>query len=261
MNASGASRFVRWPTPSSSSSRAFGIAAAISAETSEAIIRSPLEVIASVGTSIAARSREESGRSAIPCAAAAIAAAGCGTSTHARRSARPAEKSALIGAKVAPGTTASDFSLRDQNGRRVRLSALHGKLVLLTFLYTHCVDICPLIANDLNRAVASLGHQASAVRILAVSVDPRGDTPRAVRTYIRAHRLGPQFLWLLGTRRQLAPVWQAYNVLVQPGGERVGHSTEILLIDRNGRPIRTYPSTVSVGVVAHDLRVLVRQQV
>ena len=192
--------------------------------------------------------------------AAAAVAAGCGGSTHARSSARPSDGSALIGAKVPPGTDAADFSLRDQDGRRIRLSALRGKLVLLTFLYTHCVDICPLIADDLNRAVGSLGQKASSVRILAVSVDPRGDTPSAVRTYIREHGLRPQFRWLLGTRRQLAPVWRAYNVLVQPQGERVGHATTILLIDRAGRPIRTYPSTVSARAVAHDLRTLIRTQ-
>ncbi len=52
-----------------------------------------------------------------------------------------------------------------------------GKLVLLTFLYTNCPDVCPLITQNLNEALQMLGAKRDDVRVLAVSVDPEGDTP------------------------------------------------------------------------------------
>src|SRR5882672_11633460 len=85
------------------------------------------------------------------------------------------------GTSVPSGTTAQDFALRDQSGRLIKLSDQRGRFVLLAFLYTHCTDICPLIAKELDSAVRSLGPRASSVRILAVSVDPAGDTPAQVR--------------------------------------------------------------------------------
>jgi protein SCO1/2 len=190
-----------------------------------------------------------------PLAAATLAfafvAAGCGGTA-----ARPAETS-LRGATLPGDTPAADFALRNERGALVRLSAQRGRLVLLAFLYTHCTDVCPLVAQRLDRAVRSLGSRASAVRILAVSVDPAGDTPAAARRYVREHRLGPEFHWLLGTRRRLAPVWQGYNVLVEPHSEeKIAHGAPVLLLDRRGTPRAFYPSTVGSAVVAHDLRLL-----
>jgi protein SCO1 len=109
-----------------------------------------------------------------------------------------------------------DFALRDQYGHLVRLSALRGKVVLLTFLYTHCPDVCPLTANNLNSVLARLGPARADVRVLAVSVDPKGDTPTAVKAFIRSHRLRPQFHYLTGTEKVLRSIWRAYKVQAVP---------------------------------------------
>jgi protein SCO1/2 len=129
--------------------------------------------------------------------------------------------------------------------------------VLLAFLYTQCTDICPLIAKQLDGAVRSLGPQASAVRVLAVSVDPAGDTPANVRRYVRRLRLGPEFHYLVGTKAELAPIWQGYNVAVEyrPSG-KVVHAGPVFLLDRTGRPRLFYAPLQPPGAFAHDLRAL-----
>jgi len=170
-----------------------------------------------------------------------------------------AAKSAFEGHELHGPVTAADFALRDQHGLLVRQSAQRGKLVLVTFLYTHCTDICPVIANQLNQALRELYHQRTSVRILAVSVDPKGDTPRAVRKFVRDHRLLPEFHYLVGRPAQLARVWQAYNVQVlQRNPESVGHSGYIYLLDRRGKPRVFYSATATAQQVAHDLRLLLR---
>jgi protein SCO1/2 len=161
------------------------------------------------------------------------------------------------GTPIPAGAPAQDFALRDQNGHRFRLSEQRGRVVLLAFLYTHCTDICPLIAKQLDSAVRSLGPQASSVRVLAVSVDPVGDTPTQVRRYVRRLRLGPEFHYLLGTKSQLAPVWQGYNVAAEgrPSG-KVVHAAPVFLIDRSGRARLFYAPPQRPGAFAHDLRAL-----
>jgi protein SCO1/2 len=153
---------------------------------------------------------------------------------------------------------APELALRDQDGRVVRLSAQRGRVVLVTFLYTGCTDVCPLIASNLSAAVRSLpAPERDRVRVLAVSVDPRGDTRAAVRRFVARRALVRQFRYLVGTRAELAPVWQSWNVLVEPRNlERVEHSALIWLVDASGRTRASYGADVTAAVVAHDLRAL-----
>ena len=184
-----------------------------------------------------------------------LAASGCGGSGS--KSFAEASPSSFAGSKWAGGRDAAGFALRDQDGRLVRLSAQRGRFVLVTFLYTQCRDVCPLIAGRLNEALRRLGAARRRVRVLAVSVDPKGDTPAAVRRFVRVHHLLPQFRYLTGTRAQLAPVWHAYYVSPQPVGGGVSlHSAYELLIDPTGRPRLSYDARVKAEDVVHDLRLL-----
>jgi protein SCO1/2 len=143
----------------------------------------------------------------------------------------------------------------------VRLSAQRGRYVLVTFLYTHCPDVCPLIASNLNTALRLLGPRASRVAVVAVSVDPQGDTPAAVRAYARRLRLVPQFHYLTGTRAELMPVWRKYNVLaIARKPELVDHVAYTVLVDPSGRRRVLYDAQVKARSVAHDIRVLMNEK-
>lgn len=161
------------------------------------------------------------------------------------------------GQKVPGAPVATDFALRDQNGKLIQLSAQRGHDVLLTFLYTSCPDICPVIADTINDAAQSLGPKSGGVRIIAVTVDPEHDTPAAVDTFIAEHRLAPNFHYLTGPVEELKPIWQAYNLLIEPGAsDRVNHSAWVLLIDRDGRSRMLYPPLTEEATILHDLRVM-----
>src|SRR5579871_4193235 len=71
------------------------------------------------------------------------------------------------------------FTLTDQNGRQISLAQFKGQPTIVTFLYTHCPDACPLIADQVHVALTQLGPDASKVGLLAVSTDPSGDTRAA----------------------------------------------------------------------------------
>jgi protein SCO1 len=161
----------------------------------------------------------------------------------------------FVGATIENPQTLPDFALRDQHGAVVRLGAERGELVLLTFLYTECHDVCPLVAGNLNQALRQLGPMRKDVRILAVSVDPIGDTRKAVRRFARSHQLLPQFHYLIGTSAQLEPIWQAYDVTaVRNARADIDHTLYTLLVDRTGKGRVLYDATALPGEVAHDLR-------
>ncbi len=190
-------------------------------------------------------------------AAACLLAAGCGGSTPKAAVQGPAP-SPYRGITVAEPVAAPNFALRDQAGKLVTMSSRRGRYTLVTFLYTHCPDVCPLIAEHVNTALRRLGAERNDVSVLAVSVDPKGDTPAAVKQFVAVHRLLPQFRYLTGTAAQLRPVWKAYNVAADPdsGTTAVTHSAFVLLVDRQGVERLLYDSNVKPGDIVHDIDAL-----
>ncbi|HEX4526882.1 MAG TPA: SCO family protein [Gaiellaceae bacterium] len=185
--------------------------------------------------------------------------AGCGSSA-ARISAPLTPKPTFAGGEVTPPRTAPPIRLHDAAGRPVTLAAQRGRYVLVTFLYTHCPDVCPLIAQNLNAAIRSLGPAASQVRVLAISVDPKGDTPAAVRSFARRLHLAPQFRYLIGTRGELRRAWAAWNVLsVRESAGLVSHVAYTALVDPAGIERVLYGGQVHARDVLHDLRILRRR--
>ena len=160
------------------------------------------------------------------------------------------------------GARAFEFELADARGGTWGTSDVAGKPYIVTFLYTDCPDVCPLIGAELRRALGLLGPRASDVAVLAVSVDPKGDTPAAVRKWLARHRLPENFHYLVGSTAELKPVWDAYYAAPQvPGRAYSAHTASIWLIDRRGR-IRTKFSggmPVPPEDIAHDLRLLLEE--
>jgi protein SCO1/2 len=195
-------------------------------------------------------------------AVAAFLSGGCGSSPATKiegPTTTSKNSSGLTGAVLRPPRPAQPIALHDADGHAVALAAQRGRYVLVTFLYTHCPDVCPLIARNLNAALRSLGPARDRVRVLAVSVDPAGDTAAAVRAYRTRLHLLPQFRYLIGTRAELRRVWLAWNVLsVQRKPDLVDHVAYTALIDPTGKERVLYGSRVQALQVVHDVRRLMR---
>ena len=193
-------------------------------------------------------------------ALAALTAGGCGgaSTTKIESPATTTNASGFAGAALSPPRPAQPIELRAAtSGAAVTLAGQRGRYVLVTFLYTHCPDVCPLIAANLNTALRTIGSARSRVQVLAVSVDPTGDTAAAVRAYRARMHLLPQFRYLIGTRAELRRVWLAWHVLsVQRKPDVVDHVAYTALIDPAGNERVLYDSALHAQQVVHDLRVL-----
>jgi protein SCO1 len=193
---------------------------------------------------------------------AALLAAGCGGDAEQDAGSEVASVSTVedddgwAGAALGDPGVVPDFELTDHEGKRVRISDQRGKIVLLTFLYTQCPDICPLMADNLNAALLQLDPATrDDVRALAVSVDPERDTPATVRGYVKVHRLVPEFRYLIGSKRELTNVWEKYEVqAIERDPDLIDHTGYALLIDREGRGIVLYPSDFTSDEILTDLR-------
>jgi protein SCO1/2 len=186
-----------------------------------------------------------------------LLAAGCGSKEASETT--TTTPVSFAGTGLNPPRVAPPIALHDSAGKAVTLAGQRGRYVLVTFLYVHCPDVCPLIAQNLNAALQQLGPDRRRVRVLAVSVDPKGDTRQAVRSYIRDRGLLPQFLYLIGSRPQLRRTWARWNVLsVARSAELVDHVAYTALVDPAGHERVLYDSKVKAQQVLHDLRLLMR---
>jgi protein SCO1 len=151
-----------------------------------------------------------------------------------------------------PDARAADFALRDQDGATATMRPYRGDDVVVTFLYSTCEDTCPLTAQQIRGALDELGRD---VPVLAVSVDPPGDTPFHVRRFLVRERMNGRMRFLTGARAQLEPVWKAYGI--QPQGDGFEHTASTVVVDGRGdQRVGYLTDQLTADGLAHDLRAL-----
>jgi protein SCO1 len=112
------------------------------------------------------------------------------------------ESSQFAGQALVPPPPAMDFTLKAADGSEFRLSRYRGKIVLLSFGYTFCPDVCPTTLVELSQVRTRLGEAAKRVQVAFITLDPERDTPERLRAYTSA--FDPTFIGLTGSEEQLA---------------------------------------------------------
>jgi protein SCO1 len=191
--------------------------------------------------------------------AAGALVAGCGSSAAATGSdAGGVSGRGLQGLILRPQKAAPALALRNYTGTRVSLRGLRGKAVLVAFVYTHCPDVCPLMVSNLAAAQRQLGAAARGVQIVAVTVDPKNDTAGAVRKFLAERHATGTMDYLIGSRRQVLPVWKAWGVAVSVNGfqDTQVHSALVFGITPAGKIADVYPSNFTPAQIVHDVPLL-----
>jgi protein SCO1/2 len=173
-------------------------------------------------------------------------------------------KAKFTGAEATPPQPAPGLPLENYRGGALSTGSLQGKAVLVTFIYTHCPDVCPLIVSHLHAAQDELGAEAKKLQIIAVSVDPRGDTPKTVAAFLKAHQMTGRMKYLIGSRPQLERVWHAWNIVSRNSPKKnnpdlVEHSAEIYGISGSGKITTLYPANFKPRQIVHDVPLLAAQ--
>jgi protein SCO1 len=203
-------------------------------------------------------------RASVLVLAVALAAllAGCGSSGSKVSNATSANATKPIykaEAQLSPPTSTPPLRLRNYLGQPVDIDQYRGKAVLVTFIYTHCPDVCPLITSNLRVAQNLLGSKRTKVQIIAVSVDARGDTRKTVGAFLAQHEMTGRMQYLVGSQRELARVWKAWGV----GSERDAHNPDLVEhsglvygITASGKRAVLYSASFKPADVAHDVPLL-----
>lgn len=152
--------------------------------------------------------------------------------------------------------TAPAFELVDSSGLPVALNDYRGKVVLLTFTYSHCQEVCPTIVQRVDKAIEEARIQG--LQALSVTVDPDRDTPERLRLAVRGWRVHEgNWRFLTGDPDVVFDVLQRYAVgrKKDPVTGMVAHTNALVLIDRQGRVAgRVNPLTTGISEMAAMIR-------
>ncbi len=152
------------------------------------------------------------------------------------------------------------FTLSDMSNQARSLSDFRGKVVLLSFGYTHCPDVCPTTLAKFAEVRRLLGTDGERVQALFVTVDPVRDTAELLRNYVPS--FDPSFIGLRGTQEQTDAVTRAFHANYQISNYRgnitVEHTASTFVIDTNGKTRIVTPYDQSARELADDVIALLR---
>jgi protein SCO1/2 len=155
-----------------------------------------------------------------------------------------------------------DFRLLGHDGAPRTQADFAGKVVVVTFGFTRCPDVCPTSLAALAAAVGALGEDRKRVRGVLITVDPERDTPALLAKYVTAFE--PTFLGLTGDPAATRRAARAFKVFYQkvPTSKEdytMDHSTGYYVIDRKGRTRLMFRYGQSAADMAYDIRLLLRE--
>ena len=135
----------------------------------------------------------------------------------------------------------TDTEVIDQNGKKLRFysDVLRERVVLISFIFTNCEYSCPMLAQKLKQARASMVPAIKdEVWFVTLSVDPERDTPESMKQF--AERQGvdeSRWIFLTGDKQnvellvkklgQYTPNVEAHTTLMLAGNDRTRHWTRV----------------------------------
>lgn len=149
----------------------------------------------------------------------------------------PPKEATEIGRRVV-NTAVPDFTLIDQDGKSFHFASARGKVILVTFVFTTCPDVCPLFTANFAGIQRSLDEKkVNDYLLLTITTDPERDSAAVLKDYAGRFKADlKRWSFLTGTRAELSKVWKAYGVHVTKTDlGQVQHTSFTTLIDRQGR--------------------------
>ena len=139
-----------------------------------------------------------------------------------------------------------DFALTERNGSSINLDHLRGKIWIADFIYTTCMDTCPLQTAMMAKLQQEYAGKPD-VQLVSFTVDPERDTPQALARYADKHQADrSRWYFLTGQRdRIIRLIQQGFHLAVAAApvesdqNGMIPHSPRFVLVDKEAR-IRGY---------------------
>jgi protein SCO1/2 len=136
--------------------------------------------------------------------------------------------------KIGP---ASEFTLTNQDGKRLTLKELRGEVLAVTFIFASCADTCPLLTAKMVGIRDRLGSAfGDKFYFVSITVESERDAPDVLKRYADAHKANPAgWAFLTGTKAEIRDVAKRYGIYYKKSQRGdVDHTFLTSLVDQNG---------------------------
>ena len=133
---------------------------------------------------------------------------------------------------------APPFALTSQDGQPMALAAFRGKVMAVTFIYTGCPDICPLLTEKMAQVQDELGPNFAAKTVfVSITLDPEHDTPEVLKEYAQLWGARPEgWAFLTGSPEAIRDVTRRYGIFFDKKQDgSVDHTQLTTLVDAEGQ--------------------------
>lgn len=165
-------------------------------------------------------------------------------------------------------TLGGDFALSSTRDAVTALSDFRGELVLLNFGYTSCPDVCPAALARMRDVLQGLPEDRDRIQPVFVTLDPDRDTLERIAPYVGY--FDSDFVGMTGTDAQIAAAASGYQVFYQKEvmssaadaselGYSISHSSQIYLLDEDGRVRATFGQSVTVPAMIETVSRLLEE--
>ena len=170
-------------------------------------------------------------------------------------------RDALGASQAAIGRNVGDYTLRDGDGRPVRMSAYRGKPLLVSLVYTGCFQVCPATTKVLARAVgeAQQALSADAFAVVTVGFNAPFDTPEAMREFQKRQGVEvPHWDFLAADAATIAAIARDLGFVYVPTPAGFDHLTQLSILDARGRvTAQLYGDAFELPMLVAPLKALV----
>ena len=150
----------------------------------------------------------------------------------------------------------ANVPLLDQNGKTVRLEQdlVQGKIVVMSFIYTSCTTVCPVVSSIMGKVQKQLGARVGTqVQLVSISVDPQRDDPKRLLDYARTFQRGPGWSWLTGSPQSITETLKGLGSF---SGDLKSHQPLILVGDGDSRHWTRYYGFTDPALLAKEVEKL-----
>ena len=150
----------------------------------------------------------------------------------------------------------ADVPLVDQSGKTVRLEKdlVTDKIVVMSFIYTSCTTVCPVVSSIMGKVQQQLGARVgSEVQLVSISIDPQRDDAERLNDYARSFQKGPGWSWLTGSTQS---VNETLKGLGSFSGDFKRHQPLILVGDGNSRHWTRFYGFTDPAVLSREVEKL-----
>ena len=156
---------------------------------------------------------------------------------------------ASLPTEAKPGDEVPNITLRNQDGKEIRLHSYRGKALLLTFIYTRCPlpEYCTLMSNNfaqVDRQLQQNPEVYARTHLLSISIDPKYDTPQVLRSYGAAHteRYENETFahWEFASGDQVKDLAQFFGLRYFTENDQIMHGLKTVIVAPDGKVAKVY---------------------